>query len=81
MQYGPSIKSINDTMLDIDRWLRDQPLYMFHDYDGQLIERDITDEEEEAMKRLQQLHDLTTLRRPVTFTEWKLEMLSGCCNA
>ena len=79
--FGPSVKSIHDTMLDIDTWFNAQPLYSFIDHAGKYAERPMTEEEMTALNRISQLYDLTTLSRPVPLTEWKLDMLAGCCNA
>ena len=78
--FGPSIKSIADTELDVDAWLAEQAPRSYTDFDGGRIDLDPTEEEQFAYQRRGQLRELMDMRRPVG-REWAWDMRFGdCCR-
>lgn len=77
--FGPTVKSIRQTWLDIDTWLSQQPTG-YVDYDGAHVELDWTDEQAYAVQRMNQMEELLNLRKPV-YHVWEFEIAAGACYA
>ena len=76
--FGPSVKTIPDTILDIEAWLDTQPKG-YTDFDGSWAALPATEEEDAALQRLVQLKGLMELRTPVSKTDWGVAMHFGYC--
>lgn len=76
---GPSLRPIETTMCDIDRFLNEQPPELVRGMDGSLITRSFSEEELIAMIRFDQLRELTSLRDPVG-PGWRESMFANCCD-
>jgi hypothetical protein len=64
--FGPSLKSIVDTALDVDAWLDNECVKGYKDFDGAWIDLPPTEEEQFAMQRRDQLIELMHLKKPIS---------------
>lgn len=78
MHLGPSLKSIADTFADVDAWL-DEQVWTYTDFDGSRQDVPLTDEQQQACQRHDQLKELMRLRSHPLADEWGIAKEMGYC--